>query len=94
MDPEYYAVEDSAPLTSYKDPYIVKVPKTRRNGEEDSNISEASEQIFLFNKAGESIELSNKSKIINQIRNDNISIKRLYIPEIVKNKLIGGQDNV
>lgn len=87
LDPEYYAVEDSAPLISYKDPYIVKVPKTRINDEEDSNISEASEQIFLFKKNGESIELSSKSKIINQIRNDNISIKRLYIPEIIKNKL-------
>ncbi|WP_019851310.1 HD domain-containing protein [Desulfitobacterium sp. PCE1] len=77
---EYYLLADEATSSSYKDHYITQKPKSEGN----ENEREASEQIFLFDKNGDGIELSNKSKIINQIRNEGIKINRMFIPEQIR----------
>ncbi|BAE85060.1 HD domain-containing protein [Desulfitobacterium hafniense] len=77
---EYYLLTDEATSSSYKDHYITQKPKS----EGSENEKEASEQIFLFDKSGNGIELSNKSKIINQIRNEGIKIDRMFIPEQIR----------
>lgn len=86
-DREYYMVEDTAPVISYKDTYIINIPKKKEGGEEEDDATEASEQIFLFDRKGKAKELSDKSKVINQIRNQNVSLKRIYVPEEIRHKI-------
>ncbi len=80
IDKEFYLLRDEASSNWYKDSYISQKPLD----EDDEAEAEASEQIFLFDKKGNSIELASKSKIINQIRNERIMIERMYAPEEVK----------
>jgi HD superfamily phosphohydrolase len=77
---EYYLLTDEATSSSYKDHYITQKLKSEGNESE----REASEQIFLFDKNGNGIELSTRSKIINQIRNEGIKINRMFVPEEIK----------
>jgi len=84
---EYYLLRDEATSSTYKDPYIFQAPKK----EDKDNEREASEQIFLFDKKGNSEELSNKSDLIRQIRNKKIQIERFYMPEEVKYDFGGGK---
>ncbi|MEL1133815.1 HD domain-containing protein [Desulfitobacterium sp. THU1] len=80
---DYYLLMDEATSSTYKDYYISQKPKA------EESEREASEQIFLFDKIGNGIELTNKSKIINQIRNEGIKINRMFMPEEYK-KFLGG----
>lgn len=84
--PNYYLLRDEASSSFYKDPYILQALKSE--GKEVER--EASEQIFLFDKKGNSQELSNVSEVIRQIRNRKILIERFYLPEKIKNLMIGG----
>jgi len=77
---EYYLLRDEASSSSYKDYYISQ----KQKNEGDESEKEATEQIFLFDEDGKSIELATKSKIINQIRNESIVINRMYMPENIK----------
>jgi len=77
---DYYLLRDEASSSSYKDYYISQKPKN----EGDESEREASEQIFLFDENGKSIELASKSRIINEIRNDSIVINRMYMPEEIR----------
>ena len=71
IDEEFYLLRDEASRSWYKDSYVSQKPLA----EGDEAEMEASEQIFLFDKKGNSIELASKSKIINQIRNERIMIE-------------------
>lgn len=82
---DYYFLIDEAKSSSYKDTYILNRPYVEKPGER-----EASEQIFLFDKEGNGEELSNMSEIIKAIRNKQISIKRFYAPEEIKEIIMGG----
>ena len=83
----YYLLRDEATSSTYKDPYIFQAPRK----EDADNEREASEQIFLFDKKGNSEELSNISDLIRQIRNKKIHIERFYMPQEVKYKFLGGK---
>lgn len=89
IDINFYLLRDEASSSSYKDSYISQKPL----GEGDEAEKEASEQIFLFDKKGNSVELASKSKIINQIRNEKIIIDRMYMPKEIK-ILFEGDKNV
>lgn len=83
---DYYFLKDEAKSSSYKDSYVLHIPKV---GEKDAE-REASEQIILFDKDGDGFELSAESSIINEIRNKEISISRYYFPEELKHLILGG----
>ncbi|WP_018130886.1 HD domain-containing protein [Effusibacillus pohliae] len=83
---KYILFRDVASSSSYRDSYILESPKTEENETE----KEASEQIFLFDRTGNSVELSQVSDLINLIRNKKISISRVYVPEEYKDALLGG----
>ncbi|XID91610.1 HD domain-containing protein [Paenibacillaceae bacterium WGS1546] len=87
---EYYFLRDEAKSSSYKDSYLIQVPKIGEEGIE----REASEQIVLFDKKGIGTELSNISDIVNGLRNKKISIERYFVPDEYKNEIIGGYQYV
>lgn len=83
---KYFFLRDEATSSSYKDTYILQSPKS----EEKDSEREASEQVILFDKKGNSTELSDSSDMIRRIRNKKILIPRIYIPKEYKEILEGG----
>jgi len=73
---EYVVFEDDSNSSAYKDDYIGSKAK-----QDEGQEAEATEQIFLFNKKGDASELSQVSRIINEIRNNKISFKRVFVPK-------------
>lgn len=67
-------VRDDPSTSYYKDNYLSQFSD---DGETEQE-KEASEQIILFDKAGNGFELSTKSSIIEHIRNKSIEVSRLY----------------
>jgi hypothetical protein len=82
----YYFAKDDAKSSSYKDSYILQKQMPGEKQEE----REASEYILLYDDQGFGTELSNKSEILNAIRNKPISIRRLFMPKEHSVKIFGG----
>jgi hypothetical protein len=79
---DYLVLQDDASSSFYKDTYLVQPTKP----EEKDAEREASQQIFFFDKSGNSRELASESKIINVIRNQSIKIIRYYVPAEFKDR--------
>ena len=77
---KYYLVEDVVPHSSYEDYYAIQ-----KN--QDSNMGEKSERIYLFKDTKSSEELSVASEIIGAIRNKKIFVRRLYYPQEIENTI-------
>jgi len=71
---DHILLRDTPSTSSYKDPYLLPIPEDK--GEE----REASEQIFLFDRKGNPIELANASSVINELRIRKIYRERYYVP--------------
>ncbi|OEF96844.1 HD domain-containing protein [Desulfuribacillus alkaliarsenatis] len=80
---EYILLEDDSHSSAYKDNYISSKAK-----QDEGQEAEATEQIFLFDKSGEAAELSQVSRIINEIRNNKIRFKRVFVPKDFRNLYI------
>jgi hypothetical protein len=87
---DYYFLRDEAKSSSYKDSYLLNIPK---NGESLVE-REASEQIVLFDIKGNGTELSYISDIVNGLRKKKISIERYFVPGEYKKEFIGGYQHV
>jgi len=94
----YLVLADEATSSPYTDSYLLdegleddspasaEAPgdaKEVASGEE-----EASENIYLFDEQGQAYELSRTSPLIRAIRNQRTSLKRLYVPERLREKLL------
>lgn len=82
FDPEYYLVYDNAIHSPYKDDYL------------DPFSGKASERIFLLEENGSLVGLSEKSQLIQALKNRHIQIERLCFPEELRQPLLAfGEKN-
>ncbi len=77
FDDKYYIESDIPENSPYKDYYLQPVS----NHNDSSKEKEASQQIFILLKNGDTDEFSNHSDIINTLRNRKFVLERLYFPE-------------
>jgi len=93
---QYLVLADEASSSSYTDSYLLeegsstegtadeKWPQDEAPGGE----AEASENIYLFDEHGRPYELSRTSPLIRAIRNQRTSLRRIFVPEALREKLL------
>jgi len=94
----YLVLADEATSSPYTDSYLLdegleddSPASAEASGdakEVASGEEEASENIYLFDEQGQAYELSRTSPLIRAIRNQRTSLKRLYVPERLREKLL------
>ncbi len=86
---KYLVLEDEASSSPYTDPYLLEEGSlTAEEEREEIGEAEASENIYLFDEQGREHELSRTSPLIRAIRNQRTALKRLYVPEPVREKIL------
>lgn len=94
----YLVLADEATSSPYTDSYLLdeglshESPETAEAGEAKEAAAggeaEASENIYLFDEQGRAYELSRTSPLIRALRNQRTSLRRLYVPETLRGRML------
>ncbi|OUM88536.1 MAG: phosphohydrolase [Bacillus thermozeamaize] len=86
---KYLFLEDEDSSSPYTDSYLLEEGASgETGGQEEPGEEEASENIYLFDEQGRAHELSRTSPLIRAIRNQRTALKRLYVPEEVRERIL------